>query len=1481
MKRFLMTPNIYTKMLSIFTVLFVFLPLQMLKASTDIELVDLGLSVKWASRNIDATDIPEKGGYYAWGETCTKETYTWQTYTHCSGSASSCMDIGSDISMNFSYDRACCFNTNLCLPTAEQWEELISHCTWTAATVEGVKGYNVKGPNGKSIFLPFSGCSYEGNNYGAGSYAYYWSANNDARDVSKAQVAYIKAGTTTTVTRINRRTGTAIRAVSAPTSSELIDLGLSVRWASRNIDATDIPEKGGYYSWGEISTKEIYTWQTYTYCFGSATSCMDIGSDISMNFSYDRANNYNTNLCLPTAEQWEELISQCTWTAATVEGVKGYNVKGPNGKSIFLPFSGCSYEGNNYGVGSYAYYWSANNVSKDVSKAQAAYLKSGTTPIVTNINRRTGMAIRAVSAHEKEQPKIVRLFLNDGDIVNFNSLQIDSITATPTIQKVWKDGSFTSFSTNEIDSILYISPFLKVSLRNMNFGKVAVGNKKSAILTITNTGQYRETLFLFAEGVFEAQNSGRYFSIEAGESLEMDVVFRPTETLYYSSKLLIFSSAVDNGELSIPLVGRGVKSDSEEEDFILPPEDINMDIVLSDNQSIYDLNGFKIVNSYGEFPIQIPSQTEAYGIKRQFVSEAKGVRRIGSNSFAFGSPIQKSPNGLQLHTMVDLWNNPWLFSISLPDEDRPEMSVEETAISILMTDPLLITSNEAAYRNTVQAIRDLGDVYKDFVAEVADVWAEGWRNKQCPDYSNVNISPVICALYNKVKDNSNLTLDGLSLKNVVREPDTIRYKVQNDRRRIVHIYPRRAKKAADSNVGYEKVEDATNTLQEVCQWIIEGGDKVENELKDEEYKEFIEDLKEWVGEVEKILVAVGLGDTDSHIEVPIVLESKQANYWKLVKETAWDSWVHDYDLSRSIYEVSTNEIATAIDDCDQVLVDIYGMGSLEKDWSKCTGKEKLRIIIACLHSGYKDYVKPLMDLGSGIIDAVNATGSDNYKYDFRYGDRKAPEMALLIKLSKDFASDPENVRQLHDYLNHFDFLSAVKLITSFVCDRILTCPTETDDKRTYTNLIYNIYKKHSKNSATSKKFRDNFKAVANNLTHLKNANFAAKVIKVSEAALDVSSTIKAFLISKMQNTFVINKSTDAYITVTEPTELLKASSNQVHFAWTTYKADYLDHYLYDLDLYVITPDKAIEITALKDFDGTECNLNLASILSNNGAGNAISVEFRLSGHADNNPDIIYCRTEYIPLLKLVSPDDFVFVDLGLESGVLWANRNLGAPSSSDFGNYYAWGETKGYNEGKTSFSWKNYKYCKGTSNTLTKYCTKSNYGNNNFTDGLAKLQGSDDAASSIYGYYYAIPTKEEWEELMTSCRWSKLNNGAFVRGVEGKSDNVIMLPAAGYRSGMNLYDAESEGFYWTSTLDQNSPDDAWMLHFSMSKKKPDNYDYYRCQGRSVRMVLRPKENTSEAKSINHKQSTTNHSSAPMEINGEGMVVKMVSHSANK
>jgi surface protein len=368
--------------------------------------VDLGLSVKWATYNVGATTASDRGNYYAWGETSPKSKYTWANYAYADGSSSTVRDIGSDIS-GTSYDVAArLWGGDWRMPSVSEVRELVQRCTFTETTVGGVKGYRVKGPSGKTIFLPFTGCSYDGAARGSGTYAYYGCGDIGESSLQKAYSLFIKTGASATTPQTQRRTGIVIRPVQGAKSSgdvpsdenlQFVDLGLSVKWASQNINAGKESETGKYYAWGETSPKSTYTWANYAYAKGSSGTVTFIGADISQT-AYDAAHLSDPSLALPTYEQWNELVSRCTWTPATSNGVKGYRVTGPSKKSIFLPLSGCSYDGKNVGVGSSAYYWSATNYPSDKSKARAILLKSGASPSFSNIQRRTGTAIRPVQS---------------------------------------------------------------------------------------------------------------------------------------------------------------------------------------------------------------------------------------------------------------------------------------------------------------------------------------------------------------------------------------------------------------------------------------------------------------------------------------------------------------------------------------------------------------------------------------------------------------------------------------------------------------------------------------------------------------------------------------------------------------------------------------------------------------------------------------------------------------------------------------------------------------------------------------------------------------------------------------------------------------------------------------------------------------------------------------------------------------------------
>ena len=154
-----------------------------------------------------------------------------------------------------------------------------------------------------------------------------------------------------------------------------------------------------------------------------------------------------------------------------------------------------------------------------------------------------------------------------------------------------------------------------------------------------------------------------------------------------------------------------------------------------------------------------------------------------------------------------------------------------------------------------------------------------------------------------------------------------------------------------------------------------------------------------------------------------------------------------------------------------------------------------------------------------------------------------------------------------------------------------------------------------------------------------------------------------------------------------------------------------------------------------------------------------------------------------------------YVDLGLS--VKWATCNVGADSPEDYGDYFAWGETKP----KSIYDWSTYKWCEGSDDTMTKYCTSSYYGT---VDNKKQLDLSDDAARANWGGSWRMPTDDELTELLgEKCSWKwTTQNGVKGYKVTSKTNgNSIFLPAAGDRIGSSLDDAGSCGSYWSSSLE--------------------------------------------------------------------------------
>lgn len=174
--------------------------------------------------------------------------------------------------------------------------------------------------------------------------------------------------------------------------AEAVDLGLSVEWASWNMGATAPEEYGGYYAWGETKVKSSYT-EDNCITYGLSTSELEtrgiIGSDGNLTAAYDAATvNWGDEWRMPTLDEIQELIDECTWSWTTQNGVQGCKITGPNGNSIFLPAAGYRVGSLLSIAGSGGYYWSGTRF--EYTTVYAYYLNFGSLSLNWTYNERYG-----------------------------------------------------------------------------------------------------------------------------------------------------------------------------------------------------------------------------------------------------------------------------------------------------------------------------------------------------------------------------------------------------------------------------------------------------------------------------------------------------------------------------------------------------------------------------------------------------------------------------------------------------------------------------------------------------------------------------------------------------------------------------------------------------------------------------------------------------------------------------------------------------------------------------------------------------------------------------------------------------------------------------------------------------------------------------------------------------------------------------------
>lgn len=147
---------------------------------------------------------------------------------------------------------------------------------------------------------------------------------------------------------------------------------------------------------------------------------------------------------------------------------------------------------------------------------------------------------------------------------------------------------------------------------------------------------------------------------------------------------------------------------------------------------------------------------------------------------------------------------------------------------------------------------------------------------------------------------------------------------------------------------------------------------------------------------------------------------------------------------------------------------------------------------------------------------------------------------------------------------------------------------------------------------------------------------------------------------------------------------------------------------------------------------------------------------------------------------------YEYVDLGLS--VKWATCNVGARKPEDYGDFFAWGETKP----KRDYYESNYSY---TANPST-------------------LPMSADAARVNWGGSWRMPTKAELNDLRTKCTWTWTTQN----GVDGflvkRNGNSIFLPAAGYYWNKDHLNVRACCIYWSSSIHPDDPNEANYLNYT-------------------------------------------------------------------
>ena len=342
------------------------------------------------------------------------------------------------------------------MPNWEEWKEMFQNCTWNRFDYDstaqayidsldnvytgelrvepGISFFvGTSKNNGNKIIIPMTGAMIGTRVTSVNQGCAYWSSTllTDSCNHVASWTMLGKGSLNGKCFVPGKRTvGHNVRAVIPGDrkklwdDAQMVDLGLpsGIKWAKTNIGALDNYKSGVYYAWGEIVPKKMYNFEDYKYCSeinadGSAKTL----SKYILNEEWGAVDNiavledgddaakqaWGNGWRMPTMEEVQELLDNCTHETVTLENVGNFNSKtykevisgtkftGPNGNSIFLPWVGTMYNGE-LEYPERAYYWTSTLSADDSRWAEGLFMSAKMCQRGNQFFRCSGRLIRPV-----------------------------------------------------------------------------------------------------------------------------------------------------------------------------------------------------------------------------------------------------------------------------------------------------------------------------------------------------------------------------------------------------------------------------------------------------------------------------------------------------------------------------------------------------------------------------------------------------------------------------------------------------------------------------------------------------------------------------------------------------------------------------------------------------------------------------------------------------------------------------------------------------------------------------------------------------------------------------------------------------------------------------------------------------------------------------------------------------------------------------